>query len=190
MIYFAMFYFFFSEWDKIGRGYLIKKFNNIIDYFTSEKKIEDFYASQHQEEMSTFYDFKDTLEKNKVHMPFILTTIAKPIYQFSFFRYKVLKFFYNRAEFMAGRKWDDLPTKERYGLGGVTILLSVFYISYLMIIRALNSITLSINAFSTLGFGNIPVKGFTKYIAILEGFIGWFLLSVFIVSLLNQMMTF
>ena len=27
----------------------------------------------------------------------------------------------------------------------------------------------------------------TKYIAIIEGFIGWFLLGVFIVSLLNQM---
>ena len=48
---------------------------------------------------------------------------------------------------------------------------------------------LSVNAFSTLGFGQIPVRGFTKYVAIIEGFIGWFMLSVFIVSLLSQMMS-
>ena len=64
----------------------------------------------------------------------------------------------------------------------------IFYVTYLIIVRALNSIILSINAFSTLGFGQIPVRGFTKYLAIIEGFVGWFLLSVFIVSLLNQMM--
>ena len=35
----------------------------------------------------------------------------------------------------------------------------------------------------------ISILIFTKYVAIIEGFIGWFLLSVFIVSLLNQMMS-
>ena len=65
----------------------------------------------------------------------------------------------------------------------------IFYVTYLILIRALNSIILSINAFSTLGFGQIPVRGLTKYLTIIEGFIGWFLLSVFIVSLLNQMMS-
>ena len=52
-----------------------------------------------------------------------------------------------------------------------------------------DSFTLSINAFSTLGFGQIPVGGFTKYVAIIEGFIGWFLLSIFLVSVLSQMMS-
>ena len=69
------------------------------------------------------------------------------------------------------------------------LLLTLTYIIYLICIRAINSIVLSVNAFSTLGFGQIPVRGFTKYIAIIEGFIGWFLLSVFIVSLLSQMMS-
>ena len=32
-------------------------------------------------------------------------------------------------------------------------------------------------------------RGFTKYVAIIEGFIGWFLLSIFLVSILNQMMS-
>lgn len=56
------------------------------------------------------------------------------------------------------------------------------------VISFFNAIVLSINSFVTLGFGKIPTKGFAKYICILEGFLGWFLLSIFIVSLINQVL--
>ena len=160
-----------------------------MDYFTTEKRIEDFYSTTHNKEMTTFTEFKDTLDKNKVYMPTMLGTLAKPIYQLSLLRYKLLNFSYKKAEFMAGRKWVDLEKKDRYLIGTLTFFLTLTYITYLVFIRALNSIVLSINAFSTLGFGTIPVRGFTKYVAIIEGFIGWFMLSVFIVSLLSQMMS-
>ena len=190
MLFFAMFYFiFYNDWDKINRGFLIKRFNSVMDYFTTEKRIEDFYSSEHDKEMTTFTDFKDTLDKNKVYMPSMLASLAKPIYQISLLRYKLLNFSYKKAEFMAGRKWVDLKKKDRYLIGTLTFFLTLTYIIYLISIRALNSIVLSINAFSTLGFGQIPVRGFTKYVAIIEGFIGWFMLSVFIVSLLSQMMS-
>ncbi len=52
----------------------------------------------------------------------------------------------------------------------------------------LNAITLSLNSFVTLGFGEIPTKGLARYITILQGFIGWFLLSLFIVSLVSQIL--
>ena len=190
MLWFALFYFFFySDWDKIDRRFLIKRFNSVMDYFTTEKRIQDFYSSTHDKEMTTFTEFKKTLDKNKIYMPTMLGTLAKPIYQISLLRYKLLNFSYKRAEFMAGRKWVDLKKKDRYLIGTLTFFLTIFYIIYLIIVRALNSIVLSINAFSTLGFGQIPVRGFTKYVAIIEGFIGWFMLSVFIVSLLSQMMS-
>ena len=190
MLYFAMFYFiFYNDWDKIDRGFLIKRFNSVMDYFTTEKRIEDFYSTTHDKEMTTFTDFKETLDKNKVYMPSMLASLAKPIYQISLLRYKLLNFSYKKAEFMAGRKWVDLEKKDRYWIGTLTFFLTLTYITYLIFIRALNSIALSVNAFSTLGFGQIPVRGFTKYVAIIEGFIGWFMLSVFIVSLLSQMMS-
>lgn len=190
MLYFSMFYFiFYNEWDKIDRNFLIKRFNSVMDYFTTEKRIQDFYSATHDKEMTTFTEFKNTLEKNKVYMPSMLASLAKPIYQLSLLRYKLLYLSYQKAEFMAGRKWIDLEKKDRYLIGSLTLLLTLTYIIYLICIRAINSLVLSVNAFSTLGFGQIPVRGFTKYIAIIEGFIGWFLLSVFIVSLLSQMMS-
>jgi hypothetical protein len=160
-----------------------------MDYFTTEKRIQDFYSSTHDKEMTTFTEFKETLEKNKVHLPSMLASLAKPICQMSLLRYRLLNFSYKKAEFMAGRKWVDLGKKDRYWIGTLTFFLTLTYIIYLIFIRALNSIALSVNAFSTLGFGQIPVRGLTKYVAIIEGFIGWFMLSVFIVSLLSQMMS-
>lgn len=52
----------------------------------------------------------------------------------------------------------------------------------------LNAFTLSLNSFVTLGFGTIPTKGLARYVCILQGFIGWFLLSIFTVALINQVL--
>jgi len=59
---------------------------------------------------------------------------------------------------------------------------------YGFVISLLNALTLSLNSFVTLGFGNIPTKGLARYICIIQGFIGWFLLSIFTVALINQVL--
>lgn len=51
-----------------------------------------------------------------------------------------------------------------------------------------NAFVLSLNAFVTLGFGAIPTTGLARYLCIIEGFLGWFLLSIFTVSLINQVL--
>ncbi|MBW8049514.1 MAG: two pore domain potassium channel family protein [Cytophagales bacterium] len=56
------------------------------------------------------------------------------------------------------------------------------------IISLINALTLSLNSFTTLGFGRIPTKGLARYVCIIQGFIGWFLLTIFTVSLINQVL--
>lgn len=75
---------------------------------------------------------------------------------------------------------DFLQKNERGYLKPFLSLCLIFLIS------VINSITLSLNAFTTLGFGNIPTKGVARYVCIIQGFLGWFLLSVFTVALFNQ----
>ena len=53
----------------------------------------------------------------------------------------------------------------------------------------LHEFTLSLNAFVTLGFGAIPTTGTARYLTIIQGFLGWFLLSLFTVALINQALT-
>ena len=65
---------------------------------------------------------------------------------------------------------------------------SFLYLVKLLLLSIINSLTLSVNAFTTLGFGSIPTTGFTRYVAVFQGFIGWFLLSIFTVALINQVL--
>lgn len=51
-----------------------------------------------------------------------------------------------------------------------------------------DSFATSVNAFITLGYGHMPVYGIAKYVAVLEGLLGWFLLSIFSVSLISQIL--
>ena len=39
-------------------------------------------------------DFKLLLEQNKIHTPFFLRLLFKPLYQLSFIRYRVLNYFF------------------------------------------------------------------------------------------------
>jgi hypothetical protein len=55
-------------------------------------------------------------------------------------------------------------------------------------ISLINALTLSLNSFVTLGFGTIPTKGLARYVCIVQGFIGWFLLSIFTVALISQVL--
>ncbi|MEI9917192.1 MAG: hypothetical protein WDO14_00150 [Bacteroidota bacterium] len=55
-----------------------------------------------------------------------------------------------------------------------------------LFVTILNAYALSLNAFVTLGFGEIPTKGFARYVTIAEGFLGWFLLTLFSVALISQ----
>lgn len=42
--------------------------------------------------------------------------------------------------------------------------------------------------FITIGFGLIPEKGLAMYLGVIEGFIGWFLLTIFTITLLSQVL--
>lgn len=54
--------------------------------------------------------------------------------------------------------------------------------------QLLNAFALSMNAFVTLGYGDMPAKGVARYLAVLEGLTGWFLLSIFSSSLISQIL--
>jgi hypothetical protein len=187
LIFAAVYFFFYSDWDGINRVFLIKKHRTIMQYFSSEQRLEDFYTENYIEDFKTFAEYKKEMKESKVLVPLFIVLLGKPLYLFSVIKYKVVSFIYRRTELLQGR-WIDLKSTRKV-LVGITVFISVvIYLIYLGLIRALNATTLSINAFSTLGFGTIPVKGASRYITIIEGFLGWFLLSIFSVSLISQML--
>ncbi|MBE9467084.1 MAG: hypothetical protein IMY72_02040 [Bacteroidetes bacterium] len=187
LLFAAVYFFFYSDWDGINRTFLIKQHRKIMQYFRSEQRLEDFYAEDYIEDIKFFADYKKEMKESKHELPVFIILLGKPLYLLSIIKHKILSFIYRRTEILQGR-WIDLKSARKVFVAITVSFSIIIYIIYLGLVRALNSTTLSINAFSTLGFGAIPVKGASRYITILEGFLGWFLLSIFSVSLISQML--
>ncbi|MBI9066562.1 MAG: hypothetical protein JEZ09_04675 [Salinivirgaceae bacterium] len=187
LIFAAVYFFFYSDWDGINRSFLIKQHRKIMQYFRSEQRLEDFYTENYKEDFKTFAAYKKEMAESKLDIPAFIILLGKPLYLVSIIKHKILTFIYRRTEVLQGR-WIDLKPVRKVFVGLTVVFSIVIYMICLVFIRALNSTTLSVNAFSTLGFGAIPVKGVSRYITILEGFLGWFLLSIFSVSLISQML--
>lgn len=187
LIFAGIYFFTYSDWDRINRQFFISKSNQLIQYFTSEQKLEDFYSENYKADMLSYESFKENLKTKKAEVPFFFMLLMKPLYGVSVIKHRFNAWMYRRIEILKGR-WVDL-TKGKKILVSISVALwSITYLFYLAIVRGLNSLVLSVNTFSTLGFGDIPVKGLGRYIAIIEGFIGWFLLSIFSVSLISQIL--
>lgn len=188
IIAFAVIFFFFdNDWDKINREYIINKYKGLLNYFQSDKKLTDYYAEKHDIEIKTYTEFRDYLNSSKEHIPKYLIWLGKPLYAFPSTRNMIKTYLYSKLEIIDGN-WETLKPKRRFFANLITAGFIFLFILYALLSKAFNSIFLSINTFSTLGFGKIPVKGISKYLAILQGFIGWFLLSIFSVSLINQIL--
>lgn len=71
---------------------------------------------------------------------------------------------------------------------GKSFFNSLLVIAGSILLSLINAVTLSINSFVTLGFGSIPTRGLARYLCIIEGFLGWFLLSIFTVAMINQVL--
>lgn len=187
LIFAAVYFFFYSDWDGINRTFMIKQHRKLMQYFRSEQRLEDFYVEGYIDDLKTFADYKKEMMERKAEVPMFILLLGKPLYLLSVVRHKILTFIYRRTEILQGR-WIDLKPARKVFVG-VTVGFSItVYLIFLSLVRALNSTALSINVFSTLGFGAIPVKGVSRYITIIEGFLGWFLLSIFSVSLISQML--
>jgi hypothetical protein len=187
LIFAAVYFFFYSDWDGINRTFLIKKHRKIMQYFRSEKRLEDFYTEHYIDDLKAFANYKKEMAESKVEVPFFILLLGKPLYLLSIIKHKLLTFIYRRTEVLQG-PWVNLKPARKVFVALIVVFSLIIYIICLGFVRALNSTTLSINAFSTLGFGAIPVKGVSRYITIFEGFLGWFLLSIFSVSLISQML--
>ena len=185
---FATIYFFtYSDWDKINRTFLMRKYDQLLIYFQSEQKLEDFYAEEHREAFISYDKFRSNVEKSVSQIPLFIKLLGKPLYNLSMIHHKVMQWLYRRTEILSGR-WIDLSSGRKTYVGILVSLAVTIYGLYLFSFRAFNSLFLSLNTFTTLGFGEIPVKGIGRYLAILEGFLGWFLLSIFSVSLISQIL--
>lgn len=185
---FAFIYLFFpNSWDTINRNRLIKRLEFYSRYFRSKKSMKDLYDDNRSKDLMTFEDFKTYLGQSKKEIPSYFILLAKPIFYFAGANYKIVSRVLSKMDVLKGR-WVELPKRKKIVSSIVIGFWLFFLLLFDLFIKFLNALTLSLNTFTTLGFGEIPTTGIPRYLAIIQGFIGWFMLSIFSVSLISQVL--
>ncbi|MDP5105691.1 MAG: potassium channel family protein, partial [Polaribacter sp.] len=185
---FAFVYLFFpNSWDTMNRNRLMKRIRFYTRYFRNKESMKEIYEEEKKADLMTFTEFKEYMHKSQKETPSYFLMLAKPVYYFSSTNYKIISKLLDKTDILKG-KWVDLPKRKKllasFFMGFWILMLLLFD----LFIKLLNALTLSLNTFTTLGFGDIPTKGLPRYLSIVQGFIGWFMLSIFSVSLISQLL--
>jgi hypothetical protein len=185
---FALIYLFFpNSWDRHGRRRIMDRFRFFTKYMNREAGIHQVYLEEQKQELLESEDFKDYMLKAEKHIPKFFIATAMPLYHWSVSGTKLWATLLKRVDIMRG-SWSELPQSRRFWKSALLIGAFLMAVIYDIFIKMLNALMLSINTFTTLGFGEIPIKGLPRYLAIIQGFIGWFMLTIFSVSLISQLL--
>ena len=149
--------------------------------------IHEVYLEEQKEELMSYDQFKENITTSKQKVPKFFTATALPLYKWAISGTKLSASLLKRIDVMKGT-WSDLPKSKRIWKSILLIGAFTIAVIYDILIKMLNALMLSINTFTTLGFGEIPIKGLPRYLAIIQGFIGWFMLTIFSVSLISHLL--
>ncbi len=149
--------------------------------------IHEVYLDNQKEDLLEYDEFKTLVTQQGKTAPKFFTTTALPLYKWAISGTKFSPSIVKRIDIMKG-VWNDLPSKKSRWKSFLLISAFTVAICYDILIKILNELMLSINTFTTLGFGEIPIKGLPRYLAIIQGFIGWFMLTIFSVLPISQLL--
>ncbi|MEO8514283.1 MAG: hypothetical protein ABI543_12025 [Ignavibacteria bacterium] len=188
LLFFAGIYFFFPysilSFHKRTMFDQLKIYGRYLSSPKTLLEIEDSVIAK-DTKTPTYDEYMSFVTETKGKVPWYFNIFGKPLYFLELIRNKPTKLFYKLIDIFPD-EWETMgQTKKIIAtvLYGAVFILTVLWF---FLIHVLDSVALSLNVFSTLGFGQIPIKGVPRYLTILEGFIGWFLLSIFSVSLISQ----
>jgi hypothetical protein len=185
---FAFIYLFFpNAWDTMNKNRLMKRIRFYTRYFRNKESMKDIYEEQKKADVMTFQEFKRYMQESEKETPKYFVWLAKPLYYFSSTNYKLIGRLFEKTDILKG-KWVDLPRSKKISTSIIMGIWLLLLLVFDVFVKFLNALTLSINTFTTLGFGEIPTSGIPRYLCILQGFIGWFMLSIFSVALISQLL--
>ncbi len=188
ILLFALFFLFSrNSWNKMNLRLLNRKIEQSVTYFTTDKNIVSAYDID-LEELQETSETRKVLKLQKKKIPWVFTLFTS---LFLWFQQKRLKLKIKVWGYLnvVKNNWVGLSPFKRFINNVLFILVLSGYVIYKVVVLLINGLTLSINSFTTLGFGEIPIKGLGRYLAIIEGFIGWIFLTLFSVTLISQVLS-
>lgn len=177
----------YSEWDGIHFRYFERQYEILTEYFTSDKSLKELYCRNQEEQKEHYESMRAAYLNRKEGLPAAIRIMGTPLYGAWKFRHRLTLWIYDRVEFLHGR-WEQLPARRKVMMGMAIGLLLVFYLFFVLVVKFVNSYLLSTNILVSLGFGKTPEQVIPLYISIIQGVLGWFVLTIFSITLLSQML--
>lgn len=131
---------------------------------------------------------KSQLMANMEKLPPVVSFFSMPFYYVSSLLAAIRYRIRSVIRFNIYQDWSSQSQRGRFRTSVVVSLNLLGFLLWGLFMRLVNGFTLSLNAFVTLGYGEIEAKGIARYFCVIEGLVGWFLLSIFSVSLISQIL--
>jgi hypothetical protein len=192
MMSFGLIYFVFpGSTDYFNDGGVFKSIHKMMGYFTSGKSISELFHSKIEKNAEHpsihFQNFKQDINANRDKVPSLIRMFVLPMFYIGRAYDWVNDAWFSLLDRISGR-WENMNPKRKFWAAILYVLVFLITLISYFLFRMMNALMLSLNAFSTLGFGEVPVKGLARYLTVIEGFVGWFLLSIFSVALISQIL--
>lgn len=186
---FAVIYLVFpSEEDNLRFHNIRAAISKYVAHFSEEQK-QFFTADEiYKRELEDIRKMKTAFQENIEKLPPIVSFIGMPFYYLGFLFTQIKHRVRSVSQFNIYQDWSHLNQWGRYKTSTIVTLNFIGFLIWGLIMRLINSFILSLNAFVTLGYGEIEAKGIARYFCVVEGLVGWFLLSIFSVSLISQIL--
>ncbi|PLX13522.1 MAG: hypothetical protein C0598_03420 [Marinilabiliales bacterium] len=194
LLFFTIIYMFsFSLWDGMNYRFYLNQFNIFSDYISTNDSIEEV-IKKHKSKYST----EDTEDIQKIlhsmkergkRVPRLLRLFGQPLSFLGKFRLEVLPAIVNFLNFQPN-SWESTKGFKKVWSGFMILLIALLFLVYILVVKFLNSLILSLNSFVVIGYGALPEQenSIAMYLTIIEGIIGWFLLTIFTITLLSQVL--
>lgn len=183
---FALFYMLFhNQWDHKTRGKLARRLRLVLNYFRSKEDLNVHLEKELTKDRSEQKELEQAYHRSANKVPPFFLKLTELYFRYLSIKPSLRQTFLKRTELLSGT-WNSLPAGRKYWVASVLSLWFSLYLLWFGLSKFLNALALSVNAFTTLGFGYIPTEGISRYVLILEGLLGWLMMSIFSVTLISQ----
>ncbi|NQU31759.1 MAG: hypothetical protein HQ521_00855 [Bacteroidetes bacterium] len=186
----VLYMFSFSRWDGMNYRYYLLQFNRFSKYITTNEPIDSVFTNEITLDNNDIQELRKKYQKEGKEMPRILKLFGGPLHFLGKFRYDIIPGLIKFFNFHPG-SWNKIESKsKKFWSGALLLLISILFLIYVIIVKFFNSLLLSLNSFVVIGFGALPEEDewFAMYLSIIEGIVGWFLLTIFTITLLSQVL--
>lgn len=177
----------YSGWDGMNYGFYLTQFKLFATYIKEDLEVKQVYEEKEDPNANLMKEIKENYLRDRKKVPRAIILFGEPLHFLGRLRLVMVPSLIRFFDFQP-KKWENLNASERILSGLIIFTIVVIFAVYVLAVKFINSFVLSLNSFIAIGFGVMPEKGLAMYISIIEGIIGWFLLTIFTITLFSQVL--